>query len=201
MDGKTKINLAGAALVILILLVGNAASSSAQQRVFVYVSSFGFLALLTLIFVLSIPLLARLKRGDFTNSLLANRRWIGIYAFAFALIHVLLVYNFFFNWDLSEIANNPDSLFLGLGTAAFLILAAMAATSNNTAVRTLGRNWKKLHYLAYVALILVLVHSFNVGLIFMKNDAVKIAVGALALSVILLRWRGKKAGMTLNAGS
>jgi len=71
------------------------------------------------------------------------------------------------------------------GIIAFLILTVMAVTSNNTAVRILGRNWKRLHYLIYIVLILVIIHSINIGLVFMKNIVVEIIILLLALLLIL----------------
>jgi methionine sulfoxide reductase heme-binding subunit len=185
MSNKWKVHLVSTVLIVLILLIGNLVSNSTQQQVLIYVSSFGSLALLSVIFILLIPVLTRLKRNNFTVTLLANRRWIGIYTFVFALIHVLLVYNFLFNRDLNKITEAPNRLFLILGIISFIILAVMAATSNNRSVRMLGKNWKRLHLLIYLVLVLVIIHSFNIGLIFMKNIFVKIIIGVVAVLLIL----------------
>jgi sulfoxide reductase heme-binding subunit YedZ len=45
-----------------------------------------------------------------------------------------------------------------VGTAAFLILLPLAITSTRGWMRRLGKNWKRLHQLVYVAIILVLLH-------------------------------------------
>lgn len=181
------VQLIGSLIIILVLLIGYAVSEP-QVLIVTYVSSFGFIALLSIIFALSIPLLVKLRRSNFTTTLLVNRRWIGIFTFFFALIHVLLVYNFFFGWDVAKIASQPNSLYLGIGTISFLLLAAMTATSNDAAARRLGRNWKRLHMVIYIVLVLILIHSFNLGLIFMRNPAVQaivIGVGAVVLAIKL----------------
>lgn len=176
MSAKLKIHLFGISLIALIFLAGQLVSTSPQQQIILYISSFGFLALLSIIFVLSLPLLAKLKKNDFTVNLLKNRRWMGIYTFLFALIHVSLVYNFFFKWDLIKAAGNP---YRNLGLVSFLILIALAATSNNKAVKLFGKNWKRLHYLLYLVLILILVHSAKIGMVFMKKPVIQVIVGLL----------------------
>lgn len=192
MDGKLKIHVTAFALIIFILAAGNALGDSVQRRNVLYVSGFGFLALLSLLFVFSIPLLLRFRRNALTVYLRSNIRWIGIYAFIFALIHIALVFHFFFGWDIGKLAQNPNSLFLSLGSLAFLILAAMAATSTDWAMRKLGRHWKTLHNLGFVALILVLVHSFNIGLVFMNQMAIAALIILLGAIFVVQKIRHTK---------
>ncbi|MBS3052308.1 MAG: ferric reductase-like transmembrane domain-containing protein [Candidatus Aenigmarchaeota archaeon] len=192
MKNILKIHLAGISIILLILLIGRFVSSSSKQLILIYVSSFGFLALLSIMFVLSIPVLVKLKKNNFTVSLLVSRRWIGIYTFVFALIHVFLVFNFLFNWDINKIIQNPNRLFFGLGTISFLILAVMSATSNDKSVRILGKNWKRLHYLIYVVLVLIVIHSFNIGKIFMKNVVFQIIIGLMIVLIIIAKIKYRK---------
>ena len=191
MDTKLKIQIAGIALILLIFLIGNQVSTSAQQQSVIYISGFGFLALLTVMSVLAISLIARFIKNGITLQLLANRRWIGIYSFVFALIHVMLVAHFFFNWNIGKMLENPNRV---LGAAAFIILAAMAATSIDASVRALGKYWKWLQYLVYVALGLILVHSFNIGMLFLKNVYVQAFILLAAVAVTIV-----KAGYNLAA--
>jgi DMSO/TMAO reductase YedYZ heme-binding membrane subunit len=104
----------------------------ARTQGIVLVSMFGFTALLSILFVLSIPLLFKLSRGRFTSYLMTHMRWIGIYAFVFALIHVLMALGLLFAWDIGKAMENQYRFF---GGVTLLILTAMAATSNDTAVR------------------------------------------------------------------
>ena len=193
MDTK-KIHVAGFSLIFLVIAASRIFATTSMQETIYYVSGFGFLALLSLIFVIAIPLFVKYLRSSFTAYLMANRRWIGIYVFIFALLHVLAVYNSLFGWDINAIVNGPNAPFLALGSLAFLILASMTATSNDASVRILGRRWKKLHMLVYVALALILVHSYNIGLVFMSNDAVALGVIAIAVIIVALKLR-----MTLAA--
>ena len=187
MDNKLKIHLTGIILIVLIFLMGSFISNP-QQRATIYISSFGFLALLSILFVLFIPIIYKLKKNSFTNSLITNRRWIGIYTFVFALIHVFLVANLFFKFNISKIVENPYRV---LGLTAFVILVLMAMTSNDQSMKILKKNWKRLHFLIYPALILMIIHSFNLGLIFVKSLTVKIIVITLALIIIIWKIRNK----------
>lgn len=156
----------------------------AEQQVLVWVSSFGLLALLSLMFTLLIPTIRKKWKG-----LTGKGRVIGLWTFVFVIIHVTLVFNFLFQWDIFKVIENPFRI---LGLVAFFILLTMALTSNKTSVRKLGRKWKWLHRLAYVALLLLILHSFNVGAIFMKNDQVRGIVAGLFFVVIVSRLVRKK---------
>ena len=145
---------------------------------------YGFLALVSIIFAVAIPFIFRINKNKTTAYLLANRRWIGIYTFVFALIHVLIVMHFFFAWNIAEAMENPYRL---MGGISIIILAAMTATSNDTAMRKLGRNWKRLHTLIYVVLILLLIHSFNIGSIFMRETWISTIVIIIGAVVVVLR--------------
>ena len=187
MKGKYCVILSGIALAILVYLAGTFLIPAKQSTVF-FVSSFGFLALLTLILVISSPLLVRLRNNSLTRFLLVQQRWIGLFAFFFAAAHVSLIYNFFFAWDFLKPLSLPNSTFLILGAVAFLFLALMAATSNDFAIRTLGRNWKRLQYAIYAVLLLVFVHAYNIGLFYFPNRLVPWGFAALAVIVLALKW-------------
>ncbi|MCX8178699.1 MAG: ferric reductase-like transmembrane domain-containing protein [Candidatus Aenigmarchaeota archaeon] len=159
-----------------------------QRQIVFYVSTFGFLSLLSIIFVISIPVLVKMKNTRFTTFLMAERRWIGIYTFLLALTHMLLVYNFFFGWDINKLLNHPNKVFLFLGSLALVILMLLAITSNNYSVKKLGKKWKKLHALIYLALLLVLIHSFTIGLIYFKLDWVKVLIIAVLALIFYLKF-------------
>ncbi len=76
------------------------------------------------------------------------RKPLGLWAFGFAGIHLLLYVR-----DDPALARwqAPVQPFMLLGVLALLILTALAATSNKPAMRRLGRAWKRLHRLVYLA--------------------------------------------------
>lgn len=85
------------------------------------------------------------------------RRHLGVVTFAYAALHVVF-------YVLKEgdpqlaIEQVAEKTYLILGFAAWLILLALALTSANWAVRLMGKNWKRLHRLAYLAILLATVH-------------------------------------------
>jgi methionine sulfoxide reductase heme-binding subunit len=87
------------------------------------------------------------------------RRPLGLYAFTFASLHLLTFVglDFGFNWSFLQ----PEFLekpYIWVGLSAFIILLTLALTSSRWSMRTLGKNWKKLHRLVYAAGGLAVVH-------------------------------------------
>ncbi len=87
------------------------------------------------------------------------RRALGVYAFAYALLHFLTYAWLDYSWDLTliglEIYEKPYVL---VGFAAFLILIPLAVTSTKGWQRRLKKSWKTLHKWVYVAGVLVMLH-------------------------------------------
>jgi methionine sulfoxide reductase heme-binding subunit len=87
------------------------------------------------------------------------RRMIGLYAFFYTSLHFLVFLMFLLQWEWTaigrEIAERP---YITIGFAAYVLMAALAATSFNRAQRKLGRNWKRLHRLVYVINLLAVMH-------------------------------------------
>jgi sulfoxide reductase heme-binding subunit YedZ len=86
-------------------------------------------------------------------------RPLGLYAFSYAFLHFLVFIglDFGFNGPLlwQELREKP---FILIGLSALLILNALAVTSFRWWMRKLGKNWKRLHRLVYLAGLLVVVH-------------------------------------------
>lgn len=193
MNCKMAVYGIGIALICIILLAG--ALAEPKKQILTYVSGFGFLALIFLIFLISIPSIERIWKSPIAKGALANRRHIGILSFIFALMHVLLVFHFFFAWDANKVLASPTSLFLSMGAAAFLMLALMMAVSNDFSMKALGRSWKYLQYLIYPALLLVLIHFISVGKIFAQNTAIVAAALILTAAAVVLKfWLKQKQG-------
>jgi methionine sulfoxide reductase heme-binding subunit len=88
------------------------------------------------------------------------RRLLGLFAFAYALMHfsVWVVLDFFFDWELmiADIVKRP---YITVGMTALLLLTPLAATSTTGMIKRLGgRTWRRLHRLAYIAAILGVLH-------------------------------------------
>ncbi len=122
----------------------------------------GYLALIAYVATLlpsnSVVFFSSWKRTYWRLSLLKNRRKIGLGCFLFSIIHALLTLKVR-NVDWLN-ANTYVNYFTGL--SSILIFTILAVTSNNWSIRKLGKNWKKLHRLTYLALILLIFHLFLV---------------------------------------
>jgi len=87
------------------------------------------------------------------------RRMIGLFAYFYVCMHLLVFLMFLLQWQWGaigrEIAERP---FITIGFAGFVLLTLLALTSFNAAQRKLGRSWKRLHRLTYAASILCVMH-------------------------------------------
>lgn len=95
---------------------------------------------------------------------LANtvRKSLGLQSFVYATFHFLTFVGLDYALDLDliladGIVRKPYAV---VGFIAFLILLALTLTSTKASQRWLGRNWKRLHRLAYVAGVLAVIHFF-----------------------------------------
>jgi sulfoxide reductase heme-binding subunit YedZ len=97
----------------------------------------------------------------------------------------LFFVTFLLGWDImrlgSEIVERPYVL---VGFNAWLILLAMAVTSTRGWVRRLGRRWRRLHTLVYVALVLAAVHY---GLMIRSDWGWPVAYASVVLLLVGLR--------------
>lgn len=86
------------------------------------------------------------------NQLIRFRRMLGLFAFFYATLHMLLYLGLdqFFDWSeiWKDIVKRP---FITVGFINFVALLPLVVTSTNKMVKRLGgRRWKKLHKLSYV---------------------------------------------------
>jgi sulfoxide reductase heme-binding subunit YedZ len=112
----------------------------------------------------------------------AIRRQLGLWCFAYVVLHLSSYTAFILGFDWSqlgvELRKRP---YIIVGTLGFLCLLAMAVTSNRYSQRRLGSRWKKLHRLAYVVLGLGLLHMLWIVRADLKEWAVYASIGALLL--------------------
>ncbi|MDO6765798.1 sulfite oxidase heme-binding subunit YedZ [Agarivorans sp. 1_MG-2023] len=103
--------------------------------------------------------LAPLSRRFKLPSLLAFRRLIGLYVFAYALLHLAayLLIDLGLDWGLfwQETIKRP---YIWLGMLGFVVLLAMSITSLKKLQQGLGRRWLQLHGFIYPIALLVVIH-------------------------------------------
>ena len=139
----------------------------------------GWWALTFLTISLSITPLRRLTGR---NEVIRLRRMLGLYAFFYATLHLLIwitLDNFFHVPTMVEdVLERP---FVTIGMATYLILLALAVTSTTGWVRRLGRRWQRLHRLVYVAACGAVVHFWWL----VKADTREPQRWAIAVAVLL----------------
>lgn len=115
---------------------------------------------------------------------LTVRKSLGLYAFMYAALHLLnfvgLDYGFNLNYILDDALLKKRYMIVGI--TAFLILLPLAITSTKGWMKSLGRNWKRLHKLAYVAGVLAVLHYIWL----VKLDITWPLIYASILSLLLL---------------
>ncbi len=87
------------------------------------------------------------------------RRMVGLFALFYASIHFTVWMSLLlgFRWFAigEELLERP---YITIGFLALLILIALGVTSPKVMVRRMGKNWKRLHRLVYLAAILAIIH-------------------------------------------
>jgi sulfoxide reductase heme-binding subunit YedZ len=123
----------------------------------------GEIAIWTLGAVLSLgPLRVLFPRSAIVNALNRHRRYIGVSACIYGLIHFSCHVLYQGDWD--DLIQSFTKPFMWFGLTGLSILVVLAATSNNWSVRRLGgKRWKLLHRLAYVAAIVLIYHQSIAG--------------------------------------
>jgi len=149
----------------------------------------GFWALILLVVTLAVTPVRRLTGW---NAVIKLRRMLGLFAFFYATLHLLVwvVLDKFFDfaWMLEDIA---ERRFITIGMLTWVMLLPLAVTSTKAMIRRLGRRWQTLHRLSYVAAVTAVVHFWWL----VKADIFEPQMVALALSVLL----GFRAWWTLRA--
>jgi sulfoxide reductase heme-binding subunit YedZ len=126
------------------------------------------------------------KRLSDWNWMIKLRRQLGLFAFFYAVVHLLIYLEFDVTWDIQAVlVDIQDRPFIMLGFVSFLLLLPLAATSNGFSIRKLGGNWRKLHKLSYLIIVFETMHywlQMKVG----QTSAIPFAICAAILLVYRL---------------
>lgn len=125
--------------------------------------------------------------------LIRFRRALGLLAFGYAALHFTcwIALDMALRWGqiLQDMAKRPYIL---AGLAAFAVLVPLAATSWDGAIRRLGPlAWRRLHRLAYVAVVAAAVHFVMISKVWMTESL--LYLGA-AVALLLLRLPQRSTG-------
>lgn len=172
-------------LLPLALLLWGIAGGSWVDPVAEITSRTGLAALIMLIASLAVTPLNTVFGW---RQLIPARKPLGLYAFGYAALHLLnfigLDYGFSLNAFLADAL--LEKRFMIVGFSAFLILLPLAITSTKGWMKRLGRNWKRLHQLVYLAAVLAVLHFFWLVKIDISQPLI---YGAILAVLLLLRLR------------
>jgi predicted ferric reductase len=138
--------------------------------------------------------------GPLTMLIHSTISWLSL---AFGMVHgLLLMVDKYFTYKITDVlipfAGPYRPLAVGLGTTAFWILVIVTPSFALKKRLFSYRAWKTLHYMSYVAFLLVTAHALTAGTD-AKNIGFRLLLGlSLVLTVILL---GYRIGIKQAAGS
>jgi sulfoxide reductase heme-binding subunit YedZ len=143
-----------------------------------------------------------------------RRRALGLYAFMYATIHMLIFVELDYGLAWSLITRTIlEKPYLVVGVTTFLLLLPLAATSFDIWKRRLGKNWTRLHRTVYFTASLAVLHyawSKKGDLFTLQGDIVRPLADGIVLALLLaLRipavrravasWRFRLAGLSARA--
>lgn len=120
--------------------------------------------------------------GGSWRAVLRQRRYIGL---GFASIHT--IHAGLFIWLIASTdVSRPLAVWLGGGTG-YLLMWAMAATSNDAAMRGLGSNWKRLHAIGIWWIWAVFTYSYSGRFFREGTQTLGLTMAGLFLLAALIR--------------
>ena len=159
----------------------------------VFIRTFGVLTLLFVLLTLSVTPLRKWLGWGF---LIRYRRMLGLFAFFYGCLHLLVYLGFDRSWQMGSVWGDVlKRPFIAVGMASFVMLIPLALTSTDNMMRRVGaKRWLKLHKLVYAIAVGGVVHFWMI----VKSDVTWpltfAVVAALLLGYRLLAaWRKKSA--------
>lgn len=126
--------------------------------------------------------LVRLSPAPWSRALARDRRSWGLGFAASHTIHLVALF--------AAIRLDPEPRTLASlipGGTAYVFILAMALTSSNTAMRALGRNWKRLHSAGIHVIWLIFTLAYAKRIPVPETRAIGVTMTTLALAALLLR--------------
>ncbi len=140
--------------------------------------------LLGLVFLTLTLVITPLRRLTGASWLIAARRNLGVLGFTYIAAHFLIFFAFDRAGDVgSTLTEIVERVYLWFGTGALVIMIPLAITSTDGMVTRLGaKRWKRLHRLAYVAVLFGVIHYY----LLVKADVTKPLVFSIVFGGLML---------------
>lgn len=127
--------------------------------------------------------------------LLVHRRYFGVASFGYALLHLL-----FYIRDIGSLLGVWLEVFdipILVGWIGAFIMLALALTSNDLSIRLMGKGWKQLQRMAYLAAIAIFIHwyyfvDFPMGAFYLWLG-IMIAAKLVHIVYRIWQWRNRSA--------
>jgi len=88
-----------------------------------------------------------------------RRRTVGLYAFMYVCLHLLIFIGLDYAFNIAQLWSLViGKVYLLVGVLAVLLLIPLAATSFDYFIQKMGKNWKRLHWLVYPAVVVSILH-------------------------------------------
>ena len=137
----------------------------------------------TLRFLLLTLMLSPLRQITNRPEFVRVRRMLGLFALFYGTVHFMVWVSFLlqFRWFAiaEELVERP---YITIGFAAFLILIVLGITSPKAMVKKLGKNWKRLHRLVYLAAVSAIIHLLWI----LRTNVAEAVFYGVVLAVLLL---------------
>ena len=126
------------------------------------------------------------------RELLKRRRALGLYALMYATVHILIFINLDFGLAWSLIIQTVlQKSYIIYGMTVFLLLIPLGITSFDIWKVRLGKNWKRLHQIIYIAAPIAVLHfalSKKGDIFHLQGDIVRpLIYGLFVLILLILR--------------
>ncbi len=153
---------------------------------------------ISLIFLLATLAVTPLRGVTGWNELIKIRRLLGLFGFFYLTMHFLtyavLDQTLDFEFIIEDVMERP---YISIGFTAWVLLIPLAITSTKGWIRRLGKRWKKLHRLAYVATIMGVIHFYWQ----VKADTYWPTLAAMLITVLMIyRLRNSRLRSRSQAG-
>ena len=152
----------------------------------------GSQAMNILLFLLFLPIFARVFGLKLAQSLMPLRKEIGVFMGTLAFVHGAAYIYSYPSFILETDFWYQDGMitYLAVGVVALMLTIPLLVTSNNWSIRLLWKNWKLLHRLAYGVLVLTVIH-----VVLLESSRWDMEIGQILLLVLyffgkILEWKG-----------
>ena len=122
------------------------------------------------------------------------RKMLGLFAFFYTFVHLMMYLIFDQMFDLEAIFHDvAKRLYIMAGMAGFLMMLPLAITSTAAMVRRMGpKNWQRLHRLVYFSTLAGIVHYYWLVKSDIREPAMYAAILLVEMLYRLRMWTAKK---------